>query len=241
MKQRCFTLLLVTCLLFGAASVQAGYEIYFQNGTVLPADFEFRLDNQVAGEHAILQFYDALTAADRARLESAGIELLGYLPERAFAVKMTRMVTQTELTSLGVRAAIPFAPEFKLHPRVQARDFGSWSEFENGARMFNVDIFSDVPLDVAAKLLEDSGYLVGDHIDALHTLVVAADPGKILDLAGLDPVLFINEVSPPLESLNSTVRTRLHVNEVQAAPYNLSGDGVTILVFDGGMVDETHP
>ncbi len=241
MKQRCFTLLLVTCLLFGAASVQAGYEIYFQSGTVQPAELEFGLSNQVTGEHAILQFYEALTAADRARLESAGIELLGYLPERAFAVKLSRIVTQTELTALGVRAAIPFAPEYKLHPRVQTRDFGVWSEYENGARMFNVDIFSDVPLETAAKLFEQSGYVVGDHIEALHSLVVAADPGKIFDLASLDAVLFINEVSPPLDELNATVRTRLHVNEVQAAPYNLSGDGVTILVYDGGMVDDSHP
>ena len=53
--------------------------------------------------------------------------------------------------------------------------------------------------------------------------------------------LFLDEAPPPLQEVNSTVRTRLHVNQVQAAPYNLSGAGVTILVFDGGMADNTHP
>ncbi len=239
MKQRCKTFLMVSCSLLSAASAIAGYDIHFHSGTVSPVAGDYGLANQLSAQHAVLQFYSALTAENHSRLSAAGVELLGYLPDRAYAAKLSAPLSRQELASLGVRAVLPFAPEYKLHPRLLESDFGPWSVYENGLRMFNVDIFPDVALAEAAALIEKSGYPVGDHIDASHTLVVAADPGKIVELASLEPVMFINETSPPLEDLNQTVRVRLHVNEVQAAPYNLAGNGVTILVYDGGMVG-TH-
>lgn len=241
MKQRSSFFLIVALLLFGATSVFADYGIYFQYGKITPSEYEFRIENVPTGGHAVLQFFEPLSRSDRSRLESAGIELLGYLPQRAYAVKLTKELSARELTSLGVRAALPFAPEYKLHPRILAGDFGDWSVYGENLRMFNVDIFSDVKLVDAAAALNNAGFEVGDHIDVSHTLVVAIDPAKLMDAALLDPVMFINEMSPPLEHLNATVRTRLHVNEVQAAPYNLSGQGVTLLVYDGGLADGTHP
>lgn len=241
MKQRSITTWILACLLFGVASAHAAYEIYFQSGTIAPAEFEYRMAQTGETSHVILQFFDPLSASDRARLENAGIKLVGYLPERAFAVSLSAPLTSAQLTSLGVRAALPFAPEYKLHPRVVEQDFGAWSDYGDGRRLFNVDIFRDVKLVDAAALLQSNGFEVGDHMDISHTLLVAADPGKLTDLAALDVVVFINEMSPPLESLNQTVRTRLHVNEVQAPPYDLTGQGVAILVFDGGLVDEAHP
>ncbi len=241
MKQRIVLQLAALVLLCNAWPLQAAYEIFFHSGTVVPAAGDYRVESVLPGTHVVLQFETALTLAQRDRLASAGVKLVGYLPERAFAAQLDRPLTAQELTALGVRAALPFAPEYKLHPRVVTGDFGTWSEYGDGQRMFNVDVFADVNLEQAAADLSKAGYAVGDHIDVTHTLVVAVDPGKIMELAAIDAVLFINEMSPPLESLNSTVRTRLHVNEVQTAPYNLSGDGVTILVYDGGLIDSTHP
>lgn len=240
MKQRSITSWILACLLFGVASAHAAYEIYFQSGTIAPTEFEYRLAQTEAPRHVVLQFFDPLSAADLVRLENAGIKLVGYLPERAFAAALSSPLTTDQLSALGVRAALPFAPEYKLHPRVVEQDFGTWSDFGDGRRMFNVDIFRDVKLVEAAALIQANGFEVGDHIDISNTLLVAAEPGKLTELASLDAVAFVNEISPPLESLNGTVRTRLHVNEVQTAPYNLSGDGVRILVFDGGLVDATH-
>ncbi len=241
MRQQRITSWVMACLLLSLGSAKAAYEIYFQSGVVSPAEFEYRIAQVDDASHVVLQFFEPLTSADHSRLSNAGIQLLGYLPERAYAAALTRPVTATLLNSLGVRAMLPFAPEYKLHPRVSEQDFGSWSLYDNNRRMFNVDVFQDVALADAAAEVAMHGFEVGGHIKASHTLIVAADPAKLMELAAIDAVMFINEMSPPLENVNSTVRTRLHVNEVQTAPYNLTGNGVTILVFDGGMVDPTHP
>ncbi|MCB9357059.1 MAG: S8 family serine peptidase [Calditrichaeota bacterium] len=241
MKQRRVASLAVICLLLSLASAEAAYEIGFVSGSFTPAANTYQLELAASGRHMIIQFDEPLSANTKKELSRLGISLLGYLPDRAYAATFSGMVSETELRALGVRALVPFHPEYKVHPRVTDQDFGPWSLYENGMRMFNVDVFRDVELADAAELLFKNGFEVGDHIEASHTLVVAAEPSKIMTLAVLDDVMFINEMSPPLESVNATVRTRLHVNEVQTAPYNLSGDSVTILVFDGGIVDGTHP
>jgi hypothetical protein len=242
MRQRSFAAWILSSLLLISISVGAAeYLIEFQSGAVNPAEFEYRLPLTTGATHAILQFFDPLSQSDRVELRANGVELLGFLPDRAYAVSLKHPLTDQALAALNVRAAIPFSPEFKIHPRVTEQAFGPWSEFENGTRLLSVEIFSDVSLEEAAAFIESAGFRTGHKSSYSHTILVAADPGKVSELASLDPVLFINEMSPPLESLNSTVRTRLHVNEVQAAPYNLSGEGVTILVYDGGLVDNTHP
>jgi len=241
MKQRSMTLIAALLLLCSAWPALAAYEIFFHSGTVVPEAGRYAVESVLPGTHVVVQFNSTPTPSQRARLDAAGVKLLGYLPENAYAASMAQPLSGNEWIELGVRAVLPFAPEYKLHPRMIEGEFGSWSDFGDGRRMLNVDIFADVTLADAAALITKTGFEVGDEIEGTHTLVVAADPGKVMELAALEPVLFINEMSPPFESLNSTVRTRLHVNEVQAEPYNLSGDGVTILVYDGGLIDSTHP
>jgi hypothetical protein len=234
--------------LFCAPLFAAPYEIEFKSGTILPAENSFIVPDllpqfTVGAErvHVLLQLDRHLKSGDRERLKSSGIELLSYFPDRAYAASVPADISTSELARLRIRAVTPFYAEYKLHPRVVDGRLGEWSLMENGNRIFAVEIMSDVTLDEASKALISSGFLTGAHLDAAHTLLVACNESKLNELAGMDYVLFIEESPPPLQITNDVVRTRLHVNEVQAAPYNLSGAGVTILVFDGGMADNTHP
>jgi len=45
---------------------------------------------------------------------------------------------------------------------------------------------------------------------------------------------------PPPGQANDGIRQPIGVNTVQAAPYNLNGSGVDILIYDGGIVTATH-
>ncbi|MBU1920958.1 S8 family serine peptidase [bacterium] len=240
-------LILTLVLLLGANLLLAApYEIQFKSGTVTPTAGEFiipqaNLDESVESVHVLLQLEDFLRGGKQARLKSYGVDLLTYLPDRAYIAAIPSDLNASRLAPLGVRAITPVYPEYKLHPRVSESRFGDWSLLDSGERIFAVEIMADIPLDIAAEELEKSGYLIGSHYNAAHTLLVACHEALASLLADFDCVLFVDEAPPPLQELNSTVRTRLHVNEVQAAPYNLSGDGVTILVFDGGMADNTHP
>ena len=227
-------------------SSAAPYEVPFKSGTVTPAAQTYAMpqgaimaaDGQRV--HVFLQLEEYVGAGDRARLSAQGIELLTYLPDRAYVASVMMSLSAAELPTLGVRHLSPMNVEYKLHPRAMNQAFGSWSEYTEGRRVFAIDVMPDVTLPEAAVLLGALGCEVGDDFEAAHTLLAAFEPDRVYEVASADFVLFVDEVPPPMDMVNDVVRTRLHVNEVQAAPYNLSGDGVTIMVYDGGMVDSTH-
>lgn len=238
---------LLSCFVISSTASAAPYEVYFKSGTILPPADTYQLPQSVTQAadrdrvHIFLQMENYLHAGDRAALRSQGIELLAYLPDRAYAASVPANLDVMELAGLGVRHLSPMLVDYKLHPRVVNQEFGSWSVYQNGTRVFAIDIMPDVPLRTAEALLKDLGCEVGDHLEAAHTLLAAMAPDKVSEVAEADFVLFIDETPPPMDMVNDVVRQRLHVDEVQAAPYNLSGDSVTIMVYDGGMVDSTHP
>ncbi|MBI5059009.1 S8 family serine peptidase [candidate division KSB1 bacterium] len=223
------------------------YAIQFKSGVVTPDAGAYEIPQsaymQTTGTrvHVLLQLEDYLQAGDRERLKADGIELLSYFPDRAYAASIPPTLDVSLLPGLGVRSVTPLWADYKLHPRVTRGEFGPWSEFSSSERIFAVEVHSDVTLDEAVSALKLTGWEPGHRFVAAHSLLVAGDPRNVNELASMDFVAFIDECPPPPEMVNDVARTRLHVNEVQSDPYNLSGASVTILVYDGGMVDSTHP
>ncbi len=240
-------LALLTGLVMARGVAAAPYEIRFHSGTVTPADGVYEIpavSAQTADKdhvHALVQLSDYLHAGERQALKNAGIVLLSYLPDRAYVASVPTNLDAGTATGLGIRHVSAMLPVYKLHSRVIAKELGKWSEYSNSRHVFAVDIMPDVSLGDARKALRQAGCELGNSFDVAHSVVAAFDPDRAVDIAGLDVVLFINEITPPLGMMNDVTRAHLHVNEVQAAPYNLDGQGTTILVFDGGMVDSTHP
>ncbi|HEY3294477.1 MAG TPA: S8 family serine peptidase [bacterium] len=238
---------LLACFVMIRGAMAAPFEVRFQSGTVTPAEGVYEvpaLSAQTVGAdhvHALVQLADYLHAGQKQDLAAAGIELLGYLPDRAYVASVRVGLDAATAAQAGVRHISAMLPVYKLHPRVIAGELGKWSEYTNGRHVFSVDIMPDVTLEQARKELLAAGCELGNTFEAAHSVVAAFDAKNAADIAGLDAVLFINEISPPLDMVNDVTRTRLHVNEVQTTPYNLNGDSTTILVFDGGMVDSTHP
>ena len=238
---------LLTCFVMLSAAMAAPYEVPFKSGTVLPLaqSYELPRDVLMAAEtgrvHVFVQLDEYLGSGDRARLRAEGIELLAYLPDRAYAASVPTDLDVSKLPVMGVRHLSAMLAEYKLHPRVMNETFGKWSEYTDGRRVFAVDIMPDIPLSTAKSLLGELGCEVGDDFEAAHTLLAAFTPDKVFEVAAADFVLFVDEATPPMDVVNNIVRQRLHVDEVYAAPYNLTGDGVTLMVYDGGMIDSTHP
>jgi hypothetical protein len=234
---------LLACFVMACGALAAPYEIHFQCGVLIPQAGSFELaamQNGSSPVHSIVQLEHYLRSGEREALKEAGITLLAYLPDRAYVAAISPRFSVSSCEALGIRSITPMAAQYKLHPRVIQGVLNPWSVYAGGKRIFAVEIMPDVDLDDAARALKSLGAEPGHHFANAHSLLVAIETEKAAALAALDMVLFVNEAPPPLSDVNDVERTRLHVNEVQVAPYNLSGDGVTILVYDGGMVDSTH-
>jgi subtilisin family serine protease len=237
------TMSALVVIAFAPAAMAAPYAVNFHSGTVIPAAGSFEIPVAKANTtsvYVLLQLNDYVNTSQRNALKNVGVELLTYLPDRAYVASVGAGAHPAELAALGVRHVSAFRPEYKLHPRVTQQNFGAWSALPNSKRVLAVDIMPDVALDEAVRQVESIGGEAGHKFEGAHSILVAIEPEHAADLAALDAVLFVDEAPPPLDMVNDVTRQRLHVNEVQATPYLLNGDSVTIMVYDGGMIDNTH-
>src|SRR5207237_3210389 len=71
-------------------------------------------------------------------------------------------------------------------------------------------------------------------------ITVAIPLYQIAAIAARDWVRWIEEVPPPPRTFNDGARANAQADTVQSAPYDLSGAGVVLGIWDGGSVDPTH-
>jgi hypothetical protein len=85
----------------------------------------------------------------------------------------------------------------------------------------------------------------------VNGIVALVPRSRVAELAAADEVAWIEPALPPLETVslpgrspapppNDSARARVQADLLQAAPYNLDGSGVSVLVYDGGTGRVTH-
>lgn len=163
-------LLLAACFMLFHLSAAAPYEIVFQSGTVTPDAGQFEIPAG-ARVHALLQLNDYLHKGQREALAAAGVELLSYLPDRAYVAVLSGGVDPEALKRLGVRHVSPLPAAYKLHPRVTNGAFGPWSAYTQERRIFAVEVMPDVSLAEAKAALELEGCETGAWLEEAHTLL----------------------------------------------------------------------
>ncbi|MBI4560276.1 MAG: S8 family serine peptidase [Candidatus Hydrogenedentes bacterium] len=85
------------------------------------------------------------------------------------------------------------------------------------------------------------GGLVRDEVHLVNALVIEIPVAALKGLAAEDAVQWIEPALPRLSPTNDTDRELTQVNVVQAAPYNLDGSGIHVLVYDSATADGSHP
>jgi hypothetical protein len=199
--------------------------------------------------HLLIQFYDVVSAEQRALLAANGVELLGYIPRNAWLVRVTGPVDLAAPQFDFVRWAGPLQPGDKISPALSAGSVGSWARDESGRVTLQVLFFAGVDMDAAVALLAEQSGIV---LQRSGSLLVAQFPSEssIRTLAALDSVQWIdNGPAPsrlreaargPLGPSNDGARDQTGVNALQNAVPTAIGTGVKAAVFDG-MVDAAHP
>jgi hypothetical protein len=87
-------------------------------------------------------------------------------------------------------------------------------------------------------VVEGHGGQVVDQVASINTLIVHLHKDEVAALAAEDAVEWLEQPLPLLEPINDGNRARVGADTLQAAPYNLDGTDVDVLVYDGGRVDE---
>ena len=255
-------LCLAVCLVPYLAATPVYGDIQWQStGEVVlsaqsPADVAQALVRQVSsGEarHMVVQFSEPIGPEVRAVMKEAGAELLAYLGDNAFFVSLSPKALDDGAISRidTLRAASVIERDFKLHPMLAEGEIPEWAVVgmtdagDSGPAEEIVGAYvlfhKDVPLDaVGTNICEKHGAAIRSTLRSINGFVIELPYSRIADLADEDGVQWIEPPLPRFGLVNDSNRARTQADDAQAAPYNLDGSGVTVLVYDGGTARSTH-
>jgi Subtilase family len=194
--------------------------------------------------HVVVEFARPMTEARKQRLHNAGVQLLAPLGGNSFFAALDSNVdvaTAADGSLVGARA---IQTEWKLDPFLAAGGRPQWAVVKDGADpvvgayvMLHPDV--DVATDGPAIAFAASG-VVRDFVLSVNSMVIEAPLSALRTIAAHDAVQWVEPALPQLGEQNAENRTLTGANIVQAAPYNLNGAGVTVMVYDGGTALATH-
>lgn len=200
-----------------------------------------------ASIHALLQLYKIPSPDERADLAAQGIQLLTYVPNRAWVVAIPGDDLERVVATPGVRWLGELRADDKLSPEIKAEQFAPWHyDAERDVVAVGIALQEDVDLDVARDLVLENGGMVRGYVRPINSVMAEMPRQALRALAADDRVLWVETAMPSLTPTNDGARDALNVDVLHPAPYNgaptysLDGSGVDVLVYDGGQVGD-HP
>jgi hypothetical protein len=182
--------------------------------------------------HGLMQLRGAPTGADRIVLSRLGVELLDYIPDRAYVASLPddlRTVVRIPI----VRSVGPLQPTDKIDARILTDGVNSFAR--RGERVaLTVVFFKDVPVAQTETLVRALGAPIIEHLGAYHMLRIELPQRSLPALLASDAVQWVEDVFDG-QALNDGARSNLNVDALQAAPYGLDGTGVRIGEWDEGL------
>ncbi|MGI8907083.1 MAG: S8 family serine peptidase [Candidatus Sumerlaeaceae bacterium] len=216
--------------------------------------------NQPGTMHRVMQFSKVPTEHARESLRANGIELLRYLGSNSyFAAVRGGPAAAASATAHQVISAAAIERAWKLHPDLLSRQFPAFSVFDVPGMQLSGDkidrsenstetvvalyavFHPDVRLErIAVPTVARHRGVVRDRMRSINALVIWIPLPELEALADEDVVEWLEPPLPPLDVVNDSNRVITQTNTVQQAPYNLSGAGINVLVYDGGRAHAFH-
>ena len=233
-------LLVMVLFSFGLARGE-GKSIRLRNEMILTPPAQTSLaSSQVEsanGNHLFLiQFQEHPLAAQRAVLQSMGVDLLKFIPDDAFIARLTNASPEQVRALNFVRWVGPYLARHKIHPRLSA-----------AVRRANAPLAVNLllsPRATADELAEVRGLLASViHESHLRQGVIVRgvlEPGALNKLAGLDAVLWI-EPAPHRKLIDEAASKLVGGDDGRVATPTVTeqlgfgGQGVTVCVADTGL------
>jgi hypothetical protein len=188
--------------------------------------------------HYIVQAEHVLRPEEQAQLAAEGVEVQHFLPGNRYVVRTTNRDSLDADPRLQSVATI--APSKKLHPTAYA-DVARGRAFARLRLLFH----DDVSFEDAQRAIETVGGFVERPLavdfDVPHGLQARIPSTSLSRLAADDRIFAIygGPLRPATD--NAQAAALSHVTELYSAPYNLSGNGVAVSLFELAAADTTHP
>ncbi|MBI1319592.1 MAG: S8 family serine peptidase [Candidatus Hydrogenedens sp.] len=219
---------LLLCLAAGAAGAEP---ILLRTGAIDPAAASAKAGAPEGSVYVLAQFAELPSAGERWRLESEGIRFLRYVPEKAWWLRIEGGLDAQRHSALlkALTITLPGDSVDKIDPALR-RKSGTAPE------QLHV-LFLPGAADAQALAHAGAAFLGWDQPNLARVRMAAGSADALNTVPGVE---WVAAVPPPDKDDNVTSATRIGVDVVQAAPWNLDGSGVTIGLWESGGIADDH-
>ena len=215
--------------------------IHLKSGDVTPGASDLAALKQLARSdggrlHVLLQLDFIPRDLAKSEYEKNGLKLLAYVPDYAWIASIPAADPAAVLNLPGVTWAGPLTVNDKLDPSISSDEWLPTNLAPDGTVAVSVITYLDEDAATTRALVEKYGGKVTGEAIGIKLLMVEMPRHNVRALAAAESVQWIEQAAPPLGPTNDGIRQQLGVNTLQAAPYNLNGTNIDVLVYDSGQV-----
>jgi len=234
----------VLVLLLSAGSVGAE-TIHLLTQPFDPADGEPTIESRLTGTepqagergYYLVQLTGPPSGVRKTAIESAGGELIAYIPDHAYVVGMDAAAREAVASSPAVGWLGLYHPAYKLDPSIGTLSFRNPDRADDPLLTVTVRVFDD--LSGTARAIEELGAEVLSRSDAggRLRLTVRVHPGTLEAIAHLREVWWVEE-RPEFYLANDSTCWVVQTSVEQAMPVwqmGLHGEGQIVAVMDSGL------
>lgn len=243
---RLFNHLLTIVLLMGLFSASAqntSNHIMLKSGSILLEETtDFKLvyqTNEVTQGHVyrLVQFQELPSKQDHAQIKGHGIDLVEYLPYKAYVARIPISIRATVLEGLNIRSISPLPVAMKQLHRVVERPFPDWAN-DAGKIKVVIKVQKGLGVDYGINKLASEIRFTG-RVDHANLIYASVDEEQIEVIAQLPFVRYVDLAPDPGEPEHDHGRSLHRTNMMDqdiGAGRKYDGTGVTVAVNDDGFV-----
>jgi subtilisin-like proprotein convertase family protein len=207
-----------------------------------PLDFSIPKHLQAQGDPGayIVQSRGPITAAFRAKLSQAGAEIISYIPNDAYLVRVTAGGASGLADSPLTQSVIPYEPYYKIQSSLLNAAVGQ-KPLPDGA-VLNLGLLAGNAAQTISQIEKLGGRILAQDRSPFGPVLRVQPPANWTALAALPGVQIVEPFHPRVHANDlSRVQTGVSTDTVTNTTYlGLSGSNVIVQVNDSG-IDATHP
>ncbi len=232
--------------LFAQAQTSSPYALKLRNGIKEPIPNIdaiswprfMQSQSAVFGKVSCLFQFESTPTADQVKqLGAIGVAVGEYVDAFSYQVLVSGDPGWERLRNLGLRAAFVLSPTDKLSPDIFSHRYPNWALRGPGSIDVWVQFLPQLDLSQVQQLLQVSGFSIRNaRFAKQHWVEISVDTNRLVRLAALSFVEYVQPVPPPDQAINfrSRVGSRAHVANAPLSQGGraLMGEGLVIGVGD---------
>ena len=201
--------------------------------------------------HVVVRFDEPLTSETKQGFQANGFTIQHPLGGSTYVVAIEPEVLQPRnvFGIASIKEIRPFEPTWKLHGFLAEGRIPTWTMPAETTLLGQADpivalyvmLHKDANLETSQEDFRTVfGGKVRSTLKTSNTIVVELPYSEIQYLIEDERVLYVEPALPKFSELNNSNRVVTQADIAQSAPYNLDGEGVSVMVYDGGYGYSSH-